>query len=229
MSFTFRQFGITDTRCGMKVGTDSVVLGAWTDASRCRRAIDIGAGCGLLSLMLAQRYPQLRVTAVEVDEGAATDCAANIAASPFADRIETICADVFNTPLPQADLIICNPPFFTETLKSPGISRAGARHEGALGVGSLIELAAHSLSPGGSLAFVAPAQRDSEIDLSLTLSRFSAGRILRMRQRPDRPLVRTFRQMWLNPGDVSTHELTVNNPDGSRTDAYTALTRDFYL
>lgn len=213
----------------MKVGTDSVVLGAWADASGCRRAIDIGAGCGLLSLMLAQRYPGMLVTAVEIDENAAADCAANVAASPFADRIETICADVFKTHLPQADLIICNPPFFTETLKSPGKSRAGARHEGELGVGSLIELAAHRLSPGGSIAFVAPTQRDSEIDLSLALSRFSTGRILRMRQRPDRPLVRTFRQMWLKPGEVSTHELTVNNPDGSRTDAYSALTRDFYL
>lgn len=229
MSFTFRRFAVTDTHCGMKVGTDSVVLGAWTDATACHHAIDVGAGCGLLALMLAQRFPELHVTAVEIDPDAAADCAANVAASPFANRITTVCDDIFSLDMPPADLIICNPPFFTESLHSPDTTRADARHEGSLGVESLLALAGKLLTPQGSIAFVAPTQRDSEIDLSLTVNRLTSGRELRMRQRDNRPLVRTFRQMQRSQGPVSREELTVNNADGSRTTAYATLTRDFYL
>ena len=213
----------------MKVGTDSVVLGAWTDAASCRSAIDVGAGCGLLALMLAQRFPDLHVTAVEIDPDAASDCAANVSASPFADRIDVVCADIFDTILPPADLIICNPPFFTESLRSPDASRADARHEGALGVESLLNLAGKMLTTDGSIAFVAPAQRDSEISFTLAVNRFTSGRVLRMRQRDGRPLVRTFRQMWRRRGPTQCGELTVNSADGSRTPAYAELTRDFYL
>lgn len=213
----------------MKVGTDSVVLGAWADAAGCRSAIDIGAGSGLLSLMLAQRFPQLEIMAVEIDPGAALDAEANVARSPFASRIKVVCADALSADLPQCDLMISNPPFFTSTLKSPGASRAAARHESALGVASLANLASRLLTPVGSLAFVAPADRDGEIDLILSLARFVPWRSLVMRQRADRPVVRTFRQVSRSTKPPASHSLTVNNPDGSRTDEYSRLTADFYL
>ncbi len=94
---------------------------------------------------------------------------------------------------------------------------------------SLIALARTMLEPHGSLAFVAPAQRDSEIDLLLTLNGFRSGRSLRVKQRDTRPAVRTFRQMRLSEGPVTYTDLILNNADGSRTAAYNSLTDQFYL
>lgn len=229
MSFTFRRFAVSDDRCGMKVGTDSVILGAWTDASHCRTAIDVGAGCGLLSLMLAQRFAELSITAIEIDPGAAADCLSNVVASPFANRINVINDDIFSVDIPRVDLIICNPPFFTETLHSPDKNRAEARHEGNLGIDSLIKFSLGHLNEGGTLAFVAPSQRDSEIDLSLAIAGFAEGRLLHMRQRDTRPIVRSFRQLSIRQGIIKSDTLTVNNHDGSRSHEYACLTSDFYL
>lgn len=219
----------------MKVGTDAVVLGAWTPVPAGvaqPRILDIGCGCGILTLMLAQRCPDARLTAVEISPEAMADAADNFRASPWADRISAVNADILTCAghLGRFDLIVCNPPFFTESLHAPDASRATARHEGSFGVDSLIRLAPSLLAPGGSLSFVAPVQRDSEIDLLLGLTRLHTLRSLTMRQREGRPEIRRFRNVGLEPaGPSESSLLTVNNPDGSRTPQYASLTTDFYL
>lgn len=112
--FTFRQFKIDDTHCAMKVGTDGVLLGAWTDVTGVRRILDIGCGSGLIALMLAQRAAGARVDGVEIDADAAADALANVEASPFHDRMRIFCGDVLKmaggswpSPLP------CGKPLFT--------------------------------------------------------------------------------------------------------------------
>ncbi|MDE6693246.1 MAG: methyltransferase, partial [Muribaculaceae bacterium] len=112
--FDFKQFSIDDSGCAMKVGTDSVLLGAWTDTAEVNSAVDVGAGSGLLTLMTAQRTVRATITAIEMDPGAAASAAANITASPWADRCFTLCIDAahFN-PEEKVDLVICNPPYFT--------------------------------------------------------------------------------------------------------------------
>lgn len=230
MSFTFRQFHVTDTRCGMKVGTDAVVLGSWTDTAGASRILDIGCGCGILALMMAQKAPEAMVTAVEIDPDAAADAQLNIDASPWAGRISLVCGDVFDlAPDSRFDLIVCNPPFFTETLRAPEAGRATARHEGTLGVESLLDLALTLLAPGGSVAFVAPSARDSEIDFMATLRGLTTGRRLHMKQRDGRPAVRTFRQLRLGRGPVTDGTIILNDAVGRRTAAYSSLTEQFYL
>lgn len=213
----------------MKVGTDAVVLGAWTDTSAASRILDIGCGCGILALMMAQKAPEALITAVEIDAEAAADAQANIDASPWADRITLVNGDVFALPPDRFDLIVCNPPFFTETLHAPQAGRATARHEGTLGVESLLDLALTLLAPDGSVAFVAPTARDSEIDFMAALRGLATGRRLHMKQRDGRPDVRTFRQLRRGQGPVDDSAITLNDAAGRRTPAYNRLTEQFYL
>ena len=231
--FQFKQFAVDDSHCGMKVGTDAVTLGAWAEMESPLTVLDVGAGSGILSLIVAQRYPNASVTAIEIDENAAEDCRENFAKSPFSDRLALIVGDFLGCDFGERrfDMIISNPPFFTEALKSPEKERATARHEGEFGIPTLIEHASRLLSDGGRLVFVAPTSRDQEIRFLLTLHRLWPAAVTRMRQRQSRPLVRTLWNCCRSTGSAKTveNELTVNANDGGFTAEYAALTRDFYL
>ena len=89
--FQFKQFTVWHDRCAMKVGTDGVLLGAWADAENASRILDVGTGTGLIALMLAQRKPLARITAVEIDEEASEQARINVAHSPWAERIDVVC------------------------------------------------------------------------------------------------------------------------------------------
>lgn len=223
--FTFKQFHIDDSHCGMKVGTDAVTLGAWImPTGKVENILDIGSGCGILSLMAAQRFPSARITAVECDSGAADDAVRNVSNSPWAERMEIIRGDIFETVFDKKfDLIISNPPFFTETLRSPDCTRADARHEGSLGVESLIRLSATLLGPSGELGMIAPAGRLDEIIFCLSCSKLEPTRITMLRKRPGRQPVRVLVQAGRHPGQCSRSTLTVDSVD------YHVLTKDFYL
>ena len=112
--FQFKQFTVRQQHCAMKVGTDGTLLGAWSQASAglCR-VLDVGTGTGLIALMMAQRYPEAQVIAIDIDEKAVFQAQENVSASPFADRIKVLEADVqtFEDSV-KFDSIVCNPPFF---------------------------------------------------------------------------------------------------------------------
>src|ERR1700761_5782803 len=132
--FQFKQFRIAQDRCAMKVSTDACIQGAWTPVdNEVKEILDIGAGTGLLALMLAQRAPGDHIDAIELDVDAAQQAAENVAASPWAASVQVIQGDVtqylFNK---KYELIICNPPFFNNSLLSDSDSKNMARHTGAL-------------------------------------------------------------------------------------------------
>lgn len=229
--FDFKQFSIDDSRCGMKVGTDGVLLGAWTDTAGMTEILDAGTGSGLIALMLAQRSTEARITGVELDADACLDARDNAAASPWADRIEIVNAD-FNTFTAgrKFDLIVSNPPFFTEKLQSPDPGRASARHEGGFGVESLIANAPALLSDNGSLSFIAPSQRDSEIEFLTELARLHLKRRCHVSSTERKAPMRTLWQLSVKPcGMPETTTLAIRTSDGQLTEPYKALTSSFYL
>ena len=115
-------------RCAMKVGTDGVLLGAWADVVSARNILDIGTGTGLISLMMAQRC-NARIRAVDIDADAVEQARGNVAASPWQDRIEVELQDICHfTSETLFDVIVSNPPYFTDSLKCPGKQRNIARH-----------------------------------------------------------------------------------------------------
>ena len=128
--FQFQQFRIEQAACAMKVSTDACLLGAVADLTGATRLLDIGTGTGLLALMAAQRHATVEIVAVEIDAAAATQAAANAAASPWAGRIEVRAMSLDDFAATQPAFfghIICNPPFFRQSLRSPDAARSTAQ------------------------------------------------------------------------------------------------------
>lgn len=162
--FQFQQFTVYHDKCAMKVGTDGTILGAWVDVSKAKSILDIGTGSGLIALMAAQKNSVAKVTAIDIEESAIIQTNENIMRSPFSDRITTIktslqdyhCENKF-------DAIVSNPPYFTETLKSPNRERALARHADSLPIENLIKHASLLLADKGKLSVIYPHSFQQEL------------------------------------------------------------------
>ena len=132
MSFTFRQFHIEQDKCAMKVGTDGVLLGSWAKGGK--RILDIGTGTGLIALMMAQRFPDANIDAIEIDENAVIQATENVLRSPFTKQIvvKHCSLQTYSETKEKYDSIVCNPPYFVDSLKSNDNNRTVARHTDAL-------------------------------------------------------------------------------------------------
>jgi len=161
--FHFKRFTIRQDRSALKVGTDGVLLGAWTDYAGAKRILDIGTGTGLLALIAAQRNSEAMIDAVEIDDASAEQAAENVAASPWADRIRVHRMDARRMKASEPyDLIICNPPFYPGEMSS-GDERVGvAKHAGGLTFSDLVELVDRLLAKSGRLNVILPKNRAQE-------------------------------------------------------------------
>lgn len=226
--FRFKQFALQDSDSALKVTTDATILGAWVDIDGADTILDAGCGCGILGLMAAQRATGARITAVDIHPGSIADATYNVRNSPFADRIKVIAGDI--TELQGSfDLIISNPPFFTEALQSPDAARAAARHAGKFSHLTLPHLASKLLSPTGSVALIAPTEDDSVVDQALALAGLYPHRVLRFRQSERRPPVRTLWQAQRDiPHNVIQDQLTISGTEGY-TPRYRELLSPFML
>jgi tRNA1Val (adenine37-N6)-methyltransferase len=130
--FKFKQFNVDQSGCAMKINTDGVLLGALAEADQPQNILDIGTGTGVIALMLAQRFTNARVDAVEIDQSAAETAGRNFQNSSFADRLATYPSgfmEFFDQyPDKKYDLIVSNPPFYINSLKSPQESKQLAKH-----------------------------------------------------------------------------------------------------
>lgn len=177
--FQLKHFGINQGHSAMKVGTDAIALGSWVSSLglNAERILDVGAGTGILSLMMAQTYPNALVDAIELDKGACTDARSNFEGSPWATRLRLYEGDFlsFVGGEPLYDLVISNPPFFSsDGIKAAGLSRELARNESeqGLGIESLITKSKGLLQPQGTLCFILPYEREEE------LRRYAAERLM---------------------------------------------------
>ena len=218
----------------MKVGTDGVLLGCWTHipASGFASIIDAGCGCGLLALMMAQRTSWANITGIDIDPGAVADAHDNVAASPWSGRVKILEGDVLGCKPEVAHplLIISNPPFFTETLRSPDGERALARHGDTFGVRELIEWSAGLMTEDDDrLAFIAPADRDAEIDYHLAIARLNPLRRCSVSSRKGRKPIRTLWETGRVPVPCIKSHLDIRDSSNTLTPEYLALTSAFYL
>lgn len=238
--FRFKRFSIDDSRCGMKIGTDGVLLGAWVRIDdSCRRVIDVGSGSGLIGLMMAQRYPDVEIIGVDIDAEACKDARCNVKQSPWADRITVVNADVEGwipiTSACEGEIvsIVSNPPFYTEPLQSPDSSRALARHGDGFGVEALIKWCAGVMTrDGDSLSFIAPAMRDDDIQYQLSLCRLSPVRITDVVPKAGKAPLRRLYEVRPDKNVTTTcimDELCLRDSSGAFTEEYTLLTNEFYL
>ena len=164
--FRFQQFVVSQELCAMKVGTDGVLLGAWTDVQGAERILDVGSDTGLISLMCAQRNSETRIVAIDLNQSAYTQTVVNIGNSVFKNRIEAYCTSLqefAESSNVLFDVVVCNPPFFVDALKSPDAKRNMARHADALPLEDLFAASSRLLSPAGKLSLIYPAQGEENV------------------------------------------------------------------
>ncbi|MBR6032977.1 MAG: methyltransferase [Bacteroidaceae bacterium] len=228
--FLFKQFRIRHDRCAMKVGTDGVLLGAWGDVAG-SRILDIGTGTGLIALMAAQRNPEAEVLGIDIDEAAVQQAQENIAESPFHERVSCKLQDVLTfQPDTRFDAILCNPPFFTEDTLPDDKGRALARNNRSLPFQKLIPKVAALLNDDGKLSIVIPSQLVQElVGLCLIQGLHLQRRCMvhTTAKKPPRRALLTFSKKQGKENEEQ--ELCLMNPDGNRSEAYSELTKDFYL
>ncbi|MDY4731166.1 MAG: methyltransferase [Prevotella sp.] len=228
--FSFRRFTIHQERCAMKVGTDGVLLGAWARGGS--RILDVGTGTALVALMMAQRNGGAQVVGIDIDGEACLQARENVAASPYAMRVEICHARLQDYVSRHApfDAIVCNPPFFASSLRCPDHRRSMARHEDALPVAQLMRHAARLLSPDGELSVVIPAPRKTDFDMQAALCGLYPTRVCAVKTVPRKSATR-YLLAWArqSPAGVEQQEVCLNQSDGSRSPWYESLTRDFYV
>ena len=240
--FRFKRFAIWQDRTPMKVGTDGVLLGCLASPPKttdAMRILDIGAGTGLVTIMLAQRFPKAIVTGVEIDEEAAGQAAENCSSSPFADRLSIVTADVKDfAPSGSGayDLIVSNPPYFTQSLQCPDGRRNMARHAVGLSLRDLTAAAARLLAPGGRVCIILPFDSTTALEAAAGEAGLALAHrttIFSTRRKPPRRAVCHFRKACEKGDEAACEakeiEITLLNPDGSNTQEYQRLTVDFYL
>ena len=241
--FRFKQFTVWHDRCAMKVGTDGVLLGAWastTDSpaantdktSPVERILDIGTGSGLIALMLAQRFPNAIIDGIDIAPSAVLQAKDNFSASPFSTRLHAYSSPLQEwQPQEKYDMIVSNPPYFSNSLLCPDGMRTKARHAESL---SFAELLAHSnrlLTQAGTLSLVLPADAEKAIMKEARQQHLYCVRLCRVHTTANKPAKRilvTFSHQ--TPATTLTPEtLCLSTPDHPRSPAYSALTQDFYL
>lgn len=160
--FRFKQFNVDQSGCAMKINTDGVLLGAMAQANNAQLVLDIGTGTGVIALMLAQRLASAQIDAVEVDETAAQTAMLNFKNSPFANRLNAYALGFFDFfdkyPKKKYDLIISNPPFYINSLESPGLGKNLAKHADVNFFEGLISTIAAQLTKNGSGWLILPLQ-----------------------------------------------------------------------
>ena len=232
--FAFKQFSVQQDKCAMKIGTDSVLLGAWCPIENNPFSIlDIGAGTGVLSLMLAQRSHAEQIDAIEIDEDAYEQCVENFEASPWSDRLFCFHAgldEFVAEPEDEYDIIISNPPFYSEDYKTDNSQRDLARFQDAMPFEELVEAADLLLSENGIFAVIIPFKEEERfIDLCAEVELFPV-KVTRVKGSHTTPIVRSllaFKRYELSV--LTADELVIEINRHEYTDDYINLTKDFYL
>ena len=231
--FVFKKFKIHQDRSAMKIGTDAVLLGAWASLeNNPKNILDIGAGTGVISLMLAQRSSAENIEAIEIEENAFEQCVENFETSSWANRLFCYHSglDEFIEEIDDRyDLIVSNPPFFTEVVSSGDNSRDTARQNQSLPFEELLESASALLAPEGLFAVIIPFKEEEKfLGLASSYSLFPI-RMTRVRGNPTTEIKRSLLELSFIKTEVIITDLTIELERHKYTDEYVGLTKDFYL
>lgn len=228
--FQFQQFRIEQDRCAMKISTDAILLGSQADADDPSQILDIGTGTGVLALMLAQRFADAKITGVELDAEAAAQAGENMSQSPFAARMKLWQGRIQDFPEEgKFDLIVSNPPYFPDHLKSSDSKRNQALHTDSLSFGELIDRVHTMLNPDGKFWLILPPrQMDIFVDLAKKSDLTEFSRIS-VRDRADKPVFRVVSAFSKREKYIHVEELILKDLLGNYTPAYKSLLAGFLL
>lgn len=238
--FKFKQFTVQQDKCAMKIGTDGVLLGAWASLEHNPFSIlDIGAGTGVIALMLAQRSISDTIEAIEIDADAYEQCVNNFEESPWADRLfcfhaglDELVDDLLDGQAEieeQYDLIVSNPPFYSEEVTSGNEARDKARQNQSLPFDELLVSVSKLLSNNGIFSTIIPfKEEDSFIQLAKTFGLFPK-RICRVKGTSSSEIKRSLLEFHFKEENIIINELVIETGRHQYTQDYISLTKDFYL
>ena len=218
--FRFKNFTVEQDLCAMKVGTDGVLLGAWAHGGE--QVLDVGTGTGLIALMMVQRYPEARVTALDIDEGAVRQATINVEQAEAKDRIRVVQQRVQEHE-GQYDAIVSNPPFFIDSLNAPDTQRNTARHAETLTYAELMEAAWRLLKDDGELSVVVPFDYRQRMEDEATFRGFFPSRVCAVKTVERKPAKRYLLAFRKHPCQCVKETMTIGD------EQYRQLTGDFYL
>jgi len=232
-SFQFKQFKVEQRLCAMKVGTDGTLLGAWARGGA--TVLDVGTGTGLIALMMAQRFPEARITAIDIDPTACEQAEENVRQSPFAQQIQVAQADFasftsLTIPSSTFEAIVSNPPYFQRSLECPDEKRTLARHTASLPFDMLMQQAFRLLSDAGSFSLIIPAEGKASLEAQAALTGFFKTRECAVKTTPRKQPRRYLLEFCKHPADrLELSEGIIETSPNVRSEWYQELTKDFYL
>lgn len=250
--FAFKRFSVEHGLSTMKVGTDGVLLGTWAEVPPYKEEngcflnmLEVGCGCGLIALMLAQRVEQsgwpassVRITAIDIHEPSCGEAAENVAKSPWKDMISVRNVDFRHHPedFKPATFshIVSNPPFFTESLKSPEVARNMARHNDTLPFDALLKQSERLLGEEGKLSLIVPlASFEAMLRVLPSVAPvLQLERTTRVYSKPGKACERilcTWRKSERQAEKRTENTLFIHNAQGEYSGEYRRLVKDFYL
>ena len=225
--FQFRHFTVYQDRCAMKVGTDGTLLGAWARGGQ--TVLDIGTGTGLIALMMAQRFPEAQVVGVDVDPEAVAQARENVAASPFASRIQLLHADIRTLHHSPFTTIVSNPPYFVDSLACPDGQRTLARHTASLSYRELMQAVCRLLADDGEFSVVIPFDCKARMEDEAALAGLFKVRECAVKTTPCKQPRRYLMAFCKHPAELELTEGVIETSPNVRSSWYQELTKDFYL
>lgn len=231
--FAFKQFTIHHDRCAMKVGTDGVLLGAWASKLKInpKYILDIGTGSGLIAIMLAQSY-QAIIDAIDLDEQACEQAIENVQSSPWSKHIRVknlSFQDFFKKQQQHYDLLVCNPPFFSKSLKPDNKQRSIARHNDTLSLKDLLDGAQRLLASDGLFCMILPQDTISKLYTIADSYKLYPQQLLAIRSRAEQTVSRLLIALGRKKTPCQESSLFISKQDGEYSQAYQELTADYYL
>ncbi len=214
----------------MKVGTDGTLLGAWAKADNPKQILDIGTGTGIIAMMMAQRFENAQVKAIELEINASQQAAENFQNTRWSNRLisEHISLQNFQH-TPSFDLIVSNPPYFENNLKPTRKQRKQARHTDTLSFESLIEYSSKLLNKNGSLAIILPSENKSKVEKIAKNHKLHINRLCWVKGTEKTTIKRALLQFSFQENRLEETTLIIEKERHLYTDEYTRLCKDFYL
>lgn len=227
--FSFKQFTVNHNLCAMKVGTDGVLLGAWATCTDSTKILDVGTGSGLISLMLAQRSKAI-IDSIDIDKDAYIQAKINFEQSIFRERLNSYHIDFLNYhPEDKYNLIVSNPPYFSNSLHSPEESRTVARHNKELDLVSFIKKAKSLLSPQGIISIILPYDTFDTIQSICKENNLFLSRKTTVKPTEDKPAKRVLLEYSDIYQEVKEEEFYIEKSRHHYSNEFITLTKDFYL
>jgi tRNA1Val (adenine37-N6)-methyltransferase len=232
MSFKFKHFKIEDDISSMKVGTDAVLLGAWASHDAPSDILDIGTGSGLIALMMAQRFQEARILGLDIHEASIKQAINNFRHSPWESRLSALhisLQEFVNSTSRAYDLIVSNPPFFSDSLLPPDPRKALAKHNRHLSLVEMAKCVRALLNPDGLFSLILPAKLSHDFNTIAKQSGLYMVRDLSIIPVTGKIPNRTISTWSLQHEEMEAHSLTIRLDPRHYTQEYIALTKDFYL